>query len=159
MDSWSSSRRSFLKLAGCAGAPFVLPGLLRGQGTQAAGKTPAVRPASSFEVDGTLYPWDVHDEGIETILDNMTQLAGVNTVYLICLMHHEGRPLTSKQYPHNPARARWDTEDSCAYFHPQGDRYGRIKPALSRHDWLRSTDWLQVVIDAARARLPATRHQ
>ena len=105
-----------------------------------------------FEVDGSTYAWEVHDEGIEPILDNMMGLAGINTVYLICLMHHEGRPLTSKQYPHNPARARWDTEDSCAYFHPHGDLYGRIKPALSRHNWLRSTDWLQVVIEAARAR-------
>ena len=99
-----------------------------------------------------MYPWDVHDEGIETILDNMTDLAGINTVYLICLMHHESRPLTSKRYPHNPARARWDTEDSCAYFHPHWELYGRIKPAVSRHEWLRSTDWLKVVVDAARAR-------
>jgi hypothetical protein len=103
-------------------------------------------------VDGTLYPWDVHDEGIETILDNMTGLAGINTVYLICLMHHESRPLTSQRYPHNPARARWDTEDSCAYFHPHWELYGRIKPVLSSHVWLRSTDWLKVVIDAARKR-------
>jgi hypothetical protein len=152
MNPLRSSRRSFLKLAGCAGASFVLPGSLWGQDAQSSGKTPAARPVRFFEVDGTLYPWDVHDEGIETILDNMTGLAGINTVYLICLMHHEGRPLTSKQYPHNPVRARWDTEDSCAYFHPHGDLYGRIKPALSRHDWLRSTDWLQVVIEAARAR-------
>lgn len=152
MNPWRSSRRSFLKLAGYTGAAFALPGSAPGRGVQPSGTAVATRPVRPFEVDGTLYPWDVHDEGIETILDNMTGLAGINTVYLICLMHHEGRPLTSKQYPHNPARARWDTEDSCAYFHPQGDLYGRIKPALSRHDWLRSTDWLQVVIEAARAR-------
>ncbi len=152
MNPLTKSRRSFLKLAGCAGVAFVLPGSLPGQGAQTSAETTATRPARPFEVDGTLYPWDVHDEGIETILDNMTSLAGINTVYLICLMHHEGRPLTSKQYPHNPARARWDTEDSCAYFHPQGDLYGRIRPAASRHDWLRSTDWLQVVVEAARAR-------
>jgi len=105
-----------------------------------------------FEVDGSTYPWEVHDEGIETILDNMTSLAGINTVYLICLMHHEGRPLTSKQFPHNPVRARWNTEDSCVYFHPHWELYGRIKPAVSSHEWLRSTDWLKVVVNGARVR-------
>ena len=152
MNPLRSSRRSFLRLAGCAGASFALPASLLGQGAQPSGNTTTSRPARPFEVDGTLYPWDVHDEGIETILDNMAGLAAINTVYLICLMHHEGRPLTSKQYPHNPARARWDTEDSCAYFRPHWEFYGKIRPAVSRHDWLHSTDWLQVVIEAARAR-------
>lgn len=146
------SRRSFLKLTALAGASIALERPAQGQEDRPSSNRSAKPPARPFEVDGTLYPWDVHDAGIETILDNMTELAGINTVYLICLMHHESRPLTSPRYPHNPARTRWDTEDSCAYFHPHWELYGRIKPAVSRHEWLRSTDWITVVIDAARRR-------
>jgi len=31
-------------------------------------------------------------------------------------------------------------------------RYGKIKPLLSDHKWIRETDWLRLMVDAARAR-------
>lgn len=37
-------------------------------------------------------------------------------------------------------------------WHPDRSLYGRIKPMLSEHKWLRGTDWLNVVIDAAHKR-------
>jgi hypothetical protein len=111
-----------------------------------------------FEVSASLYPWDVHDEGINLMLDNLTGMSGVNSVYLIAVMHQEHRPFLGPEgtgpwhYIHNPARTEWYAEDSRAYFHPQMNLYGKIKPYMSENAWLSETDWLKVVIDAARAR-------
>ncbi len=113
------------------------------------------RPAATrggFEVSASLYAWDLHDEGIEKILDNLQQMAAVNSVYLIALMHYEKRPLTSPVFTHNPARKTWQAEDSRIYWHPQVKRYGRIQPRLSDFDWLKQTDWLNVLVKAARKR-------
>ena len=107
---------------------------------------------NAFEVSASTYAWEVHDEGVENMLDNMQQTAGVNSVYLIALMHHEPRPLLGDRFPHNPVRARWFAEDSRAYWHPDRSLYGRIKPQLSDTPWLRETDWLKVVMAAARRR-------
>ena len=152
MNSSQGSRRSFLKRGALAAASLAVWQPALGQDARRPGDETIALPGRPFEVDGSTYPWEVHDEGIEVILDNMTDLAGINTVYLIALMHHERRPFTSKQFPHNPVRAEWQAEDSCVYFHPHLELYGRIKPALSQHEWLRATDWLKVVVDAARAR-------
>lgn len=114
--------------------------------------------APDFEVCASLYPWDVHDEGINLMLDNLTSMAGVNSVYLLAVMHLEHRPFLGPKgtgpwlYIHNPARTEWNAEDSRTYFHPQMSLYGKIKPFISDYTWLSDTDWLKVVIDAARAR-------
>ena len=144
------NRRNFLA-AGIAAGSFMIPGQMHGQTMQFFGNNRTTQPDNFFEVDGSIYPWEAYDEGIDSVLDNMVTLAGINTVYLITLMHNENRPFTSKQFPHNSVRANWRAEDSCVYFHPQLDLYGRIKPVLSSHDWLNSTDWLKVVVDAAHA--------
>ncbi|GAB3950538.1 hypothetical protein GCM10028805_28780 [Spirosoma harenae] len=115
-------------------------------------------PAPAFEVTGSIYPWDVHDEGIDLILDNMTSIAGVNSVYLIAVMHEEHRPFNNDKLPgtftfiHNPVRSHWDAEDSRAYFKPDMSMYGKIKPLLSKESWLNDTDYLKIVLDKAHAR-------
>jgi hypothetical protein len=115
-------------------------------------------PKPEFEVSASLYPWDVHDEGIELMLDNLTGMSGVNSVYLIAVMHEEHRPFLGPKgtgpwlYIHNPARTEWYAEDSRAYFKPHMEMYGKIRPFISDFPWLSDTDWLNVVIDAARAR-------
>jgi hypothetical protein len=115
-------------------------------------------PAPNFEVTGSIYPWEVHDEGIDLILDNMTSIAGINSVYLIAVMHQEHRPFNSDKLPgtfnfiHNPIRTEWDAEDSRAYFKPHLESYGRIKPLMSNQPWLNDTDWLKIVLDKAHAR-------
>ena len=38
-------------------------------------------PAPAFEVTGSIYPWDIHDEGIDLVLDNVTGMAGANSVF------------------------------------------------------------------------------
>lgn len=107
---------------------------------------------SKFEVDGSTYPWEVHDEGIKLILDNMTSMAGINAVYMIAVMHKEHRPFQSPEFLHNPVRTTWDAEDSRAYFLPEMNLYGRIKPVLSGFSWLSETNWLKIVVDSAKAR-------
>ncbi len=107
---------------------------------------------SAFEVGTQIRPWTIHDEGMGYILDNMQSMAGVNDVYIIVVMHEEHRPFNAPEFPHNPARDIFDAEDSRVSFFPDWERYGEIKPLLSDHDWIRETDWLQLVIDSCRAR-------
>jgi hypothetical protein len=104
------------------------------------------------EISASLYPWDLADEGVEVILDNLEELTGCNSVYLIAVMHHEKRPLTDFYYPHNPVRKTYYPEDSRAYFRPHESFYGRIKPLTSARDFLGKADWMQTLISAARKR-------
>ncbi|MEO5998646.1 MAG: hypothetical protein ABIN89_17925 [Chitinophagaceae bacterium] len=106
----------------------------------------------NFEVDGSTYPWEVHDEGISLILDNMTSMAGINFVYVLAVMHKEHRPYQSPEFLHNPVRTIWDAEDSRVYFLPEMGLYKRIKPIQSRFSWLSETNWVKIVVDSAHAR-------
>lgn len=134
-----------------AQVPLIVCGLLASAATLPW--QPAFeRDKPAFEVSASTYPWEVHDEGPERLLDNMQQMAGVNSIYLIALMHHEPRPFRGERFPHNPVRQKWFAEDSRISWHPDLSLYGRIKPMLSDYQWLRGTDWLAVVIDAARKR-------
>jgi hypothetical protein len=135
------SRRGFVKAAASVAACSELGG-------SAVAKT-ALRP---FEVAASLYAWELHDEGVEQILDNLQSMAQVNSVYLISIMHHEKRPFTSPTFPHNPVRKTWQAEDSRCYWHPDASLYGRIKPQLSGFSWLSETDWLNQLTKAARKR-------
>jgi hypothetical protein len=140
------SRRNFLKLSSLALASQAL------QREAVAAPLRHGYHTTGFEVASSLYAWDLHDEGIENILDNLQQMAKVNSVYLVALMHYEKRPLTSPTFPHNPVRKTWQAEDSKIYWHPDLKRYKRIKPELSANDWLNETDWLKVLVSAARKR-------
>ena len=106
------------------------------------------------EISASLYAWDLADEGIERILDNLQEMTRCNSVYLIALMHHEKRPLTDFFYPHNPVRKTYCPEDSRVYWHPDLRFYDRtpIKPLTSDRDLLKGTDWLDQCIQAVRKR-------
>jgi hypothetical protein len=106
------------------------------------------------ELTTGIYPWDIHDEGIENILDNLQEYAGNNAAYMLALMHHEKRPLHANYYPHNPVRKRYLAEDSRVYFtiHPEMYKDSRIKPLPSERDFLKGTDWLDIFIKALRKR-------
>ena len=56
------------------------------------------------EVASSLYAWDLADEGIATIADNLQERANCNCMYLVGVMHYEKRPLTSLYYTHNTKR-------------------------------------------------------
>jgi hypothetical protein len=105
-----------------------------------------------FEVVASLYAWELHDEGVEHVLDNLQSMAQVNSVYLISIMHYEKRPFTSPTFPHNPVRKTWQAEDSRCYWHPDTSLYGRIKPQPSSFSWLSDIDWLDHLTKAARKR-------
>ncbi len=107
---------------------------------------------SEFEVGTQIRPWTIYDEGMTYILDNMQSMIGVNNLYIIVVMHEEHRPFKAPEFPHNPARDIFDAEDSRVSFFPEWERYGKIKPLLSDYEWIRETDWLQLVIDSCRAR-------
>jgi hypothetical protein len=134
------SRRGFLKTAisatACAGIE----------------KSSAATASRPFEVVASLYAWELHDEGVEHVLDNLQSMAQVNSVYLISIMHYEKRPFTSPTFPHNPVRKTWQAEDSRCYWHPDASLYGRIKPQVSSFSWLSDTDWLNHLTKAARKR-------
>lgn len=140
------SRRHFLKLSSLALASQALPAAAYAAATRSGYHT------GGFEVASSLYAWDLHDEGIENILNNLQSMAEVNSVYLVALMHYEKRPLTSPTFPHNPVRQTWQAEDSKIYWHPDLSLYKRIKPELSDNAWLNDTDWVKVLTTAARKR-------
>ena len=123
-QSSSHNRRVFLKLAGGMAAAAVV------------GKPSVAVARPAFEVSASLYAWELHDEGIEKILDNLQGMAAVNSVYLIALNGPDRRPFTSPAFPHNPVRKMWQGEDSRVYWRPDMKRYGRIKPSQSEHDLL-----------------------
>ena len=105
------------------------------------------------ELTTGIYPWDIHDEGIENILDNL-QMTGNNAAYMLAIMHHEKRPLHANYYPHNPVRKRYIAEDSRSYFtiHPESYKNSRIKPLPSDREFLKHTDWLDVFTKGLRKR-------
>jgi hypothetical protein len=140
-------RREFLKTSAAVASAAMLPW----RETLAQQTRPTTRPMD-FEVSASLYAWELHDEGVENVLDNLQKMAAVNSVYLVAVMHPEKRPLTSDAFPHNPVRKTWMAEDSRAYWHPDLSRYGRIKPKLSDFDWLNQTDWVKTLNTAARKR-------
>jgi hypothetical protein len=107
---------------------------------------------SAFEVGTQLRPWTIRDEGMDTILDNCQSMAGINNIYVIVVMHEEHRPFQAPKFPHNPARSTFQAEDSRVAFFPDMKRYGKIKPMLSDHEWIRKTDWLRLVVEACRKR-------
>ncbi|HWB32828.1 MAG TPA: hypothetical protein VG714_06625 [Acidobacteriaceae bacterium] len=149
-------RRRFVQAAGAAALGGS--GWLRAQSAAGAeagawtGPIPATAPWRQFEVEAALYAWDLHDEGVERVLDNVQGMAGVNSVYLIGLMHPERRPEATGTYPHNPVRKFWMAEDARANWRFDPKRYGRIKPRPSDYAWLADTDWTRVFVDAARRR-------
>ena len=106
------------------------------------------------EVASSLYAWDLADEGIETIADNLQQRANVNTLYLVGVMHYEKRPLTSLFYTHNAVRKFYLPENSRVYYRMNMDSFKntKLKPRFSERDFLKDTDWLDVLTKEARKR-------
>jgi hypothetical protein len=72
------------------------------------------------------YPWDLHDEGVETALRLIRDEGRLGGVSLAANYH------TSKcLLPHNPRRAVYFSESGALEFAPRPDYYGRIAPRPS----------------------------
>lgn len=106
------------------------------------------------ELTTGIYPWDMHDEGIEHILDVIQEVPGNNAAYMLGIMHNEKRPYKEPYYPHNPVRKRYLAEDSRCYWEPDPENYreSRIKPIKSDRKFLQGTDWLEQFSTALRSR-------
>lgn len=106
------------------------------------------------EVIGSIYPWDIADEGLETILDHLQEQALCNMVYLIAVEIGHKRPITDDYYPHNPKRKFTLVEEGRAYFqtHPEFYRDTPVKPHPPHDQALAGTDFLRILGDAARVR-------
>lgn len=106
------------------------------------------------EIAASLYPWDLADEGIDRIVDKLVEHSGVNSIYLVGVMHYEKRPLTSLFYTQNPVRKWYAPEDSRVYYNMDLNNFEKtkLKPQFSERDFLKNTDWLDVLTECARRR-------
>lgn len=106
------------------------------------------------EISASLYPWDLADEGIASIADELEKRCQANCLYLVGLMHFEKRPMTSLFYTHNPNRKYYVPENSRAYFHldESSFRHTALKPMFTERDFLKGRDWLEELTTEARKR-------
>lgn len=106
------------------------------------------------EIAASLYPWDLADEGIDTIVDKLVKHTNVNSIYLVGIMHYEKRPLTSLFYTQNPKRKWYAPEDSRVYYRMSESAFANtcLKPQYSDREFLKHTDWLDELTACARRR-------
>lgn len=104
------------------------------------------------EIAASLYPWDLHDEPVETIASKLKECSNVNSIYLVGVMHYEKRPLTSLFYTQNPRRKWYAPEDSRVYYYvdPAAFANTKMKPQGSDRDFLKEKDWLDELTKGAR---------
>jgi hypothetical protein len=67
------------------------------------------------------------DEGLDTVLDNLSDRAGLGGVTLAAAYHH-GRDI----FPHNPSRKVHFLEGGAVFFRPDRRRYGLLQPLASK---------------------------
>jgi hypothetical protein len=103
------------------------------------------------EISASVFPWDLADEGMEVVLDNLEGLAGVNSIYL-CNLSEGVRPFRGGEYTHNPVRKKYVAEDCRVYWPPDLKYYGRVRPLRTQRDFLSGTDWVGAVVEACNKR-------
>jgi hypothetical protein len=72
-----------------------------------------------------LYPWDLEDEGPETVIGRLRDI-GIDSLVL-ATSYHAGKFVR----PHASGRKVYFPEDGTIYFRPDLTRYGRIKPRVN----------------------------
>ena len=105
------------------------------------------------EVAASLYPWDLADEGIDRCAENLVSRSGVNSIYLVGIMHHEKRPLTSLFYTHNSKRKFYAPENSRVYYRMDEANFKGtpLKPLYSEREFLKGKDWLDELTKYGRS--------
>ena len=106
------------------------------------------------EIAASLYPWDLADEGMPHIADELINRCKVNVLYLVGVMHFEKRPLTSLFYTHNKQRKYYLPENSRVYYKVDeaNFRNTKLKPRYSEREFLKGKDWLDELIKEGRKR-------
>jgi hypothetical protein len=103
------------------------------------------------EISASVFPWDLADEGMEVVLDNLGGLAGANSIYL-CNLSEGVRPFRGGEYTHNPVRKKYVAEDCRIYWSPDMRYYGKVRPLRTQRDFLAKTDWVGGIVEACRKR-------
>jgi hypothetical protein len=83
-----------------------------------------------------VYPWDLIDEGVETVVDRCVEL-GVDELNL-ATSYHSVQPFL----PHNPERKTLFARAS-AYFQPDEEEYGDLSPVPNEK--MGDADWLSTI--------------
>lgn len=93
-----------------------------------------------------MFASDLHDEGVEPVLDNVQGRGGLGGVTLACTYHH-----SRDVFPHNPVRKVRFFQGEV-FFQPEGSRYEAlaIRPLVS--PLVAERDLLATLIAAARRR-------
>jgi hypothetical protein len=96
---------------------------------------------STIETSIFAFATDLRDEGVDVVLDNVVQRAGLGAVSLAVAYHH-----ARDVFPHSPARKVRFLEGGTVFFRPQERRYERlaIKPRVS--DLARAADPLAELV-------------
>jgi hypothetical protein len=71
------------------------------------------------------YPWDLADEGLETVLDRVRPL-GINTITLAA-SYHAGKFVR----PHGRSGKVYFPKDGTVYFKARPERYGHVRPLVN----------------------------
>ena len=93
------------------------------------------------------YPWDLTDEGLDTSLGRLADLAGCQEVMLTPCYHQSTYFL-----PHNPKRPVYYGDDGAVYFSPELKRYEKtsIRPFVS--DVVETGDYYERIVEAINKR-------
>jgi hypothetical protein len=105
------------------------------------------------EINTGVYAWDLADIGADKVVAECREHLGINSLYMVSLMHYEKRPFTNLEYyPHNPVRKEYLPEDARCYWKPDPGAYkdSRIKPRRTEREFLKNTDWVDELTKAAR---------
>lgn len=84
------------------------------------------------------YPWDLIDEGVESVADRLAAI-GVSEINL-ATNYHSVQPFL----PHNPKRKTFFAHAS-SYFHPHEEYYGRLSPVSN--EIMGEEDWLACIVE------------
>lgn len=84
------------------------------------------------------YPWDLIDEGVESVADRLAAI-GVSEINL-ATNYHSVQPFL----PHNPKRKTFFAHAS-SYFHPHEEYYGRLSPISN--ETMGEEDWLACIVE------------
>lgn len=85
------------------------------------------------------YPWDILDEGVESVAERCAEL-GIDELNL-ATNYHSVQPFL----PHNPERKTFFAHAS-SYFSPDEEQYGRLSPVAN--ETMGEADWLAQIDDA-----------
>ncbi|MDP6039110.1 MAG: hypothetical protein QGG64_11215 [Candidatus Latescibacteria bacterium] len=88
------------------------------------------------------YPWDLHDEGYESVLHKLRKEVGLNAINLASAYH-----TFDMLRPHLPANNTLQVSQAAIYFQPQESSYGTIKPHVS--PLMQNENWWGEAVKAA----------